>query len=397
MTLRKLASPKLSKLSSQATEAPTGASNDVTAFIALIERVARDPSIDIDKLDRLLLMRERETARLAEQAFSTALAEAQTEMVPVVADSNNPQTRSRYASYAALDRAVRPIYTRHGFGLSFNTDDAPGQEQARILCDVCHSGGHTRRYRIDMPVDGKGAKGGDVMTRTHAMGSGVSYGMRYLLRMVFNLAIDRDDDGNAAGYRTRAVTNAPVNGDNVTGATISERAIAARVSQARQGQPTEPFYASEAGKGDLSNTHVWNERSPHLDSGGRHAPADADISGRRAAVQLRNALPQPAYVIEPPQRRLQRELAAMRIDNRYEAQIRSERLKEGRFQQPIPNLPDRQVYDERHPPPDDTIPDGPGAPKLDHTDRGGVPVFLDRRKPNDRRCARDLPRPGGRH
>lgn len=41
------------------------------------------------------------------------------------------------------------------------------------------------------------------MTKTHAMGSGVSYGMRYLLRMIFNLAIDQDDDGNAAGARTR--------------------------------------------------------------------------------------------------------------------------------------------------------------------------------------------------
>jgi hypothetical protein len=133
------------------------------AFLAMIERAARDPSIDIDKLDRLLLMRERENARVAEQAFNAALAEAQTEMQPVGADSNNPQTHSRYASYATLDRAVRPIYTRHGFGLSFNTADAPGPEQARIVCDVCHTGGHTRRYHVDMPVDGKGARGGDAV------------------------------------------------------------------------------------------------------------------------------------------------------------------------------------------------------------------------------------------
>jgi hypothetical protein len=122
---------------------------------------------------------------VAEQAFNIALADAQTEMHPVATDSDNPQTRSRYASYAALDRAVRPIYAGHGFALSFNTADAPGPEQARIVCDVSHVGGDTRRYHIDMPVDGKGARGGDVMTKTHAMGSGISYGMRYLLRMIF--------------------------------------------------------------------------------------------------------------------------------------------------------------------------------------------------------------------
>ncbi len=50
-----------------------------------------------------------------------------------------------------------------------------------------------------MPADGKGAKGGDVMTKTHATGSAVSYGRRYLMGMIFNLAvISRDDDGNAA-------------------------------------------------------------------------------------------------------------------------------------------------------------------------------------------------------
>jgi hypothetical protein len=54
-----------------------------------------------------------------------------------------------------------------------------------------------RRYQADMPADGKGAKGGDVMTKTHATGSGMSYGMRYLLKMIFNVAVGEDDtDGN---------------------------------------------------------------------------------------------------------------------------------------------------------------------------------------------------------
>lgn len=35
------------------------------------------------------------------------------------------------------------------------------------------------------------------MTKTHAVGAGLSYGMRYLLKMIFNVAIGEDDrDGN---------------------------------------------------------------------------------------------------------------------------------------------------------------------------------------------------------
>jgi hypothetical protein len=52
-----------------------------------------------------------------------------------------------------------------------------------------------------MPIDTKGARGGDVMTRTHATGSAYTYGKRYLLIGMFNLSIDDDDDGNSAGRR----------------------------------------------------------------------------------------------------------------------------------------------------------------------------------------------------
>lgn len=173
------------------------------ALISMIERAARDPSVDMDKMDRLLVMHERMQLAAKEQAFNDAMAEAQAEMEPIRRDCDNPQTRSKYASYAALDRTVRPIYSKHGFGVSFNTQ-AP--RSGKIESDIgvvayvtCK--GFTRLYEIDMPADGKGAKGGDVMTRTHATGSGLTYGRRYLLQMIFNLATETqgDDDGNAAG------------------------------------------------------------------------------------------------------------------------------------------------------------------------------------------------------
>ncbi len=66
----------------------------------------------------------------------------------------------------------------------------------RVFCEVSR-GGYSRMYQIDMPSDGKGAKGGDVMTKTHATGAASQYGMRYLLKMIFNVAIGEDDnDGN---------------------------------------------------------------------------------------------------------------------------------------------------------------------------------------------------------
>lgn len=173
--------------------------DQATALIQVIERVALDPNIDVDKMQKLLDMQERIFNRNAESAFNGAMSDCQSEMRPIAADAENPQTHSEYASYAQIDRALRPIYTKHGFSISYDTADSPKPEHVRVLAYVAHAAGHTRTYRVDMPADGKGAKGGDVMTKTHASGAANSYGMRYLLKMIFNVAVGEDDtDGNGS-------------------------------------------------------------------------------------------------------------------------------------------------------------------------------------------------------
>jgi hypothetical protein len=154
--------------------------------------------VDVDKLERLLAMRERIEAKHAEQIFNAAMTEAQAAIEPVRADAANAQTKSKYASYPALDRVLRPIYTKHGFSPSFDTGDGAPDGYVRVLCHLFHSAGHTRTYRADIAADGKGAKGGDVMTKTHAVGAAFTYGQRYLLKLIFNVAVDGDDDGNSA-------------------------------------------------------------------------------------------------------------------------------------------------------------------------------------------------------
>jgi hypothetical protein len=167
-----------------------------STLLQIISRAASDPNVDIDKMERLMQMHERIVAKQAETVFNEAMTACQAEMRPISADAENPQTRSKYATYAKLDRALRPIYTRHGFSLSFDEGDSPKPEHVRVLCYVAR-GGFTRTYRRDMPADGKGAKGGDVMTKTHAAGAAGSYGARYLLKGIFNVAVGEDDtDGN---------------------------------------------------------------------------------------------------------------------------------------------------------------------------------------------------------
>ena len=193
-------------------EQPLAVTGESAALLTVIERAARDPQVDVDKMERLMQMHERVQTRQAEQAFNAAMTAAQAEMGRVGADKTNPQTRSDYATYAALDREVRPVYTQHGFALSFGTDPGAPENYVRVVCYVSHQGGYTRTYHVDMPADGKGAKGNDVMTKTHAAGSAMSYGQRYLLKLIFNVAIGvdlDDDDGNAANYAPSRAPDKP--------------------------------------------------------------------------------------------------------------------------------------------------------------------------------------------
>lgn len=182
----------------------TARSSAPDQLLAIIERVACDPAADIGKMRELLVMRAQIHADAAVKLAIAAMMAAQAEMEPIRADAKNEQTKSRYATYPALDAAARPIYTKHGFALTFDTETSKEPNCVRVVCDVMHIGGHTRRYGVDMPADGKGAKGGEVMTRTHATGAAISYGQRYLVLMIFNIAVDKDMDGNGAAPPSRA-------------------------------------------------------------------------------------------------------------------------------------------------------------------------------------------------
>jgi hypothetical protein len=158
--------------------------------------IALENSAAIDVIERLAALQEKSMLRDAEAAFSDALSRVQTEIKRIAPDLLNPQTSSKYASYAAIDRVIRPLYTREGMSLSFSDADCPKPDHVRILC-FASLGAYTRTYQKDMPTDGKGAKGGDVMTKTHATAAADSYAKRYLVKDVFNIAIGEDDtDGN---------------------------------------------------------------------------------------------------------------------------------------------------------------------------------------------------------
>jgi hypothetical protein len=103
-------------------EAGAIAQQEGNAVLSMIERAARDPAVDIEKMRQLLQMRADEEAR-CQARISTRLwrrCSRKPMRLPPTATTRRPAANTLPIS--RLDRALRPIYTKHGFALSFDTE-----------------------------------------------------------------------------------------------------------------------------------------------------------------------------------------------------------------------------------------------------------------------------------
>lgn len=171
-----------------------------SSILEIVSRAASDPNVDVAKTEKLLEMYERIASRNAEIGFNLAMKAAQEEMPKILRNRKNDQTNSKYADLEKVNDAIVPIYTKHGFSLSFGTADCPIKDYFRVTCLVSHGAGHSRQYQADLPIDMSGIKGNVNKTPMHGFGSTMSYGRRYLTLLIFNITLtNEDNDGNRDG------------------------------------------------------------------------------------------------------------------------------------------------------------------------------------------------------
>lgn len=164
-------------------------------FLALIERVAANPDADIDKLERLLDMQERVANAHKQQAFNAAMARMQIDL-PTIERSGvisvGGQVRSKYARYEDIMRAIKPVLTANGFAITFQTKNEGNTIEVTGV--LMHCEGWREQTSMALPYDSSGSK-----NAVQAIGSSTSYGKRYVLCSLLNIATgDEDDDGQLA-------------------------------------------------------------------------------------------------------------------------------------------------------------------------------------------------------
>ena len=172
---------------------------------------AADPRMELAKVQGLWAIHKEMMDREAAQAFADAMACAQSRIEPIAKDRRNDHTKSMYATLAAICEEATPIYTSEGLSVSSDNYDperdkglsALKEGWVRVVSVVSHRGGYSRRYHLDGPLDDAGKDGTKNKTGIQALGSTITYLRRYLVILIFNIAVADDDDGSGGGTDNR--------------------------------------------------------------------------------------------------------------------------------------------------------------------------------------------------
>jgi hypothetical protein len=157
-----------------------------------IVELASNPAMDVEKLQRLIDMRKDAMRDNAVAAFNAGFTRMQADLPTVI-----ERSRTDKYSYAALEdivETVRPVLSRHGFGLSHRTEFL-ADGKLRVVGILVHEQGHSRESEfITAPDTGPGRNA------IQAQGSANQYSRRYTTKDLLNIVTkEEDDDGQKAG------------------------------------------------------------------------------------------------------------------------------------------------------------------------------------------------------
>lgn len=185
----------------QVAPAPVPVSESAAIF-QIIERAARDPNVDIDKMQRLMDMHDKVRADRAKTSYAAAFAEMQPHL-PEIPENGQGHGTITYALWEDINDLVKPVLAAHGFGISFRTG-RDGQN-ITVTAVLTHREGHCEETTMLLPLDTSGSK-----NAVQAVGSSTSYGKRYTAAALLNLTSrGEDDDGKKGGGKAIDPTPPP--------------------------------------------------------------------------------------------------------------------------------------------------------------------------------------------
>lgn len=152
----------------------------------MLERLAKDPNVGVDKLERLIDMQERIMRFNAEAAFNAAFVKMQPKIPTII--ERGATDKTTYAPLEDIIDVVRPILSEFGFTLSHRSE-WPEKGMVKVVGILTHQEGHARTSEFLSQADQTGSKNG-----IQALGSAVQYGKRYTTKDLLCIVTRGQDD-----------------------------------------------------------------------------------------------------------------------------------------------------------------------------------------------------------
>jgi ERF superfamily len=180
------------------------------ALLGAIVQLAKDPAVDVTKLQALLTMQERMEAKEAERQFNQAFSRLPSFRVKKngTIDLTSKEDRAKgaaagtravpFAKWEDMSDVIDPFLKAEGFRLIFNSAARQGDGGGLTVTGfLLHSGGHSMNASMPLPLDT-----GPGRNNLQAYGSTLSYGKRYTAEMLLNIVREGvDDDGKRGGTK----------------------------------------------------------------------------------------------------------------------------------------------------------------------------------------------------
>lgn len=176
------------------------AASESAAILSVIERMATNPDIDPERVERFIALKRQMDADSARKAFYNALSDAKAE-IPVIAKNRTvayehktgeSKTSYQHEDLGEIARTVDPILAAHGLSYRFRTTSVLN-EPVTVTCIIAHRDGHSEENTLSAGRDDSGKK-----NTIQSIGSTITYLQRYTLKSALGLAASSDDDGRAA-------------------------------------------------------------------------------------------------------------------------------------------------------------------------------------------------------
>ena len=167
-------------------------SNDTVSMTNLLQ-MAVEKNLDVDKLEKLIALKERMEDRNAAHEFFDAMAAFQAECPPVPKNKMAKfATRSgaemNYA-YAELDIIAKHIGPHlHKRGLSYSWDTKIEGNSLTVICYARHRSGHVVASSTVLPIDNPSA-----MSPAQKVGAAMTFGQRKTLCQAFGITTAETD------------------------------------------------------------------------------------------------------------------------------------------------------------------------------------------------------------